>query len=88
MPTTFMQTIERRQRVSDGTDVCDDCDRTLAKGEVYTWHNLAGPGLTIGRNICADCQGKPYCGEDTASWLIVIAASVCVIALTAWALVG
>lgn len=87
MTGTLMETIDRRRRTSDGTVTCSLCGNIIEKGGAYVTDTSSTTGTLIERDICFDCMDSEE-HSDAASWLFVIAASVGILALTAWALVG
>lgn len=86
MTTTTMQTIDRRRRTSDGKAICARCSQVIPEGQVYVEEtNCVGNGM-VERDYCLDCLTKRQT-RDVVSWLMIIAASIGLVAAFALTMV-
>ena len=83
----LIQTIDRRERISDGTSICNDCSQIIAEGKSFTTLVHPAPDAPLYCNICEDCQNEQTRGDVTIA-VVVVGFTIATLALLAAVLAG
>jgi hypothetical protein len=77
---SITMTLDRRTRTSDGTAICSACGESIPNGETYVTESGSDGGILVEFDTCLHCKTRGE-NSDAASWLVVLAVTLGIIAL-------
>ncbi|MEZ7195427.1 hypothetical protein [Pseudodesulfovibrio karagichevae] len=83
MTTTFLQTIDKRPRTSDGTTVCERCGEIIPAGDRYQQETVVTSGGNVEIDVCMHCLTAKDGNDWLAAFTVVAVVAILISAAAA-----